>query len=104
MRTVPFSNVTDGVMRRLGLNPTSDNVSQDRLRSIVQHINKRARWIWSRWDWPELRITEERAFRTIWSPTKSFFRVGANGKPDEFLWLDNMTYYRVKTVGPSADL
>jgi hypothetical protein len=51
---------------------------------------------WRMWPWPELLITEERAFRTIWSNTKEFFRAGSNGKPDELFYIPDMLYYRVK--------
>jgi hypothetical protein len=96
MRTVPYQTVLDGVLRRRGIDPLGDDVTQDDLRGIVQHINKRIRFAWRIWDWPDLRRTEERAYRTIWSADKQFLLSNADGVPDELIWLDDMTYYRVK--------
>lgn len=83
--------------------------NSDMARTIAERATERVRKAWRLWPWPDLTITEERAFRTIWNSTRQFRVVGENGKPDEVFYLGvnpdtadytSQGYYRVKANAP----
>lgn len=88
MRTVNFRDDTiNGIAHLLGINPTLD-LSLDFARQWVALINTHTRLAWEFWPWPELEVTEERAFRTIWNDSTQFRR------GSEVFYLPTLTYYR----------
>ncbi len=104
-RTVTYKSVLDGVLRRHGLNPDDSAIPSDTFHAITEHANKRLATAESFWEWPQLTVTEERAFRTIWSVTKQFRIVGEDGKPDELIYLPTLVagdppYFKVKADAP----
>lgn len=86
MRITTFKSVFDGVVRRLGYDPLKP-VPSDIQRQVTEHINERISSAWNYWDWPDIAVTQERAFRPIWSATRQFKRSGDDGTPDEFFYL-----------------
>src|SRR5262245_51357903 len=95
MRTVTFQSVYESVVRRHGLDPSSDAITQNTARTIAERINERVRTGWTYWPFPELTLTEERAYRTVWNSTHQFYR------GDELFYLPSATYYKVKPDAPS---
>ena len=101
LRTVVFRDVYESILRRHGFDPVGDAVSHDTLRAIVRHINKWIRFAWRYWEWPDFELLENRAFRTVWTNTLQFYRVGFEGNPDELYNPTDQNYYRVNAAAPS---
>ncbi len=88
MRAVNFrTGGFDPIMRLLGFEPDADEIPYRLQRSVVEHMNERVRRAWELWDWPELLITEERAFRPVWS-SGTAYTAGAE------VYSASKTYYR----------
>lgn len=67
MRTVTFKSVIDKVATKvLG---TADNLTRQKRAALVDSIAEHLRECWERVFWPELLLTEERAFRDTWTTT-----------------------------------
>jgi hypothetical protein len=96
MRTVTFKSVYDAILQRLGLDPTGDAITQDTARAITEHITSRVATAWLTWDWPQLTITEERAYRAPWYFSVQYSRKGENGLPDEVYYWSQDKYFKVK--------
>lgn len=79
MRTVPFKNVLDAILRRHGLDPSAD-LPQDTGLSILEYINQRVKTGWEIWDWPETMKVEQRAFRNAYDDTLAY------NEGDEVWW------------------
>lgn len=93
MRTVNFiDDVVYGVAGLLGIDETHD-LLKDHARAWVRSINTRLRYAWELWDWPELTITEERAFRQVWHTDVDY--TSGQGDNSEVYYIPNDTYYRV---------
>ena len=101
LRTVTFKSVYRAIMRRHGLNPLADAVTHDTLRAIVEHINDRVNTAWNYWEWPQLQLMQQRAFRTRWTNTLQFLKVNAQGVPDELYYTTTDKYYQVKSTAPT---
>jgi len=101
MRTVKFKSVFDRVVRLWGRDPIAE-IPQDMARAALDHINERVESVYGAWNWPEWELTEERAFRQIWTPTDQYKRVSdADGLPEEVYYLTNQLYYRVLATAPT---
>lgn len=99
MRTVNFaSDIVYGIAHLVGVDPEND-LLKDHVRSWVNAINSRVRYGWEFWDWPELTVTEERAFRQIWLTDVTY--TAGQGENSELYYIPNETYYRV-TGAPAA--
>jgi hypothetical protein len=94
LRTSNFGEVSDSILRRHGLDPLV-STEHDVLRAVVEHVNNRLETAWSYWEWPQLQMLQERAFRTIWANNIQFYRTNAEGVPDEFYDPQTQLYYRV---------
>jgi hypothetical protein len=109
MRTIPFKQVFDRVIRLHGRDPRKLADNSDLANALVDHVNYRVRTICQAWLWPEWVITEERAFRPVWSSTEAYLRVSTtDALPDEVFYLGaaytvggdfgaGYGYYRVKS-------
>lgn len=95
MRTVNFR---DGVIypaaHLLSIDTESD-LSRVHAQQFASFANARIRAAWEFWPWPEVNITEERAFRTIWKNTRTFHQ------GDELFYIPTLSYYTV-TGNPVA--
>lgn len=101
MRTVNFEkNILFGIAALLGIDPAAD-LRNDHVSAWVQFANIRVKQGWEAWDFRDLLVTEERAFRPIWNASKRFFRSGTGGKPDEIFYIPSFAYFRVKATAPS---
>lgn len=103
MRTANFrDDILHPVASRLGIDHTSPDLNVQHVRGWIPFINTRMEEAWESLDLPELRATEERAFRTIWNATGQFLRsnpaLALAGEPDSFLYLPTMGYYQVKAT------
>jgi len=63
-------------------------ISTELAQQWTQFCNTRLRYAWSIWDWPELLVTQERAFRPVWRNDQNYF---AN---DELYFLPTTSYYK----------
>lgn len=106
MRTVTFKSVLDGIAHLTGIDPLSTDFGNEQARSWCAFINNRVREAFDFWPFPELRVTDERAYRTIWSATKQFRRESTTdlvraGLADELYYIGagaghtGVGYYRV---------
>jgi hypothetical protein len=112
MRTIPFKQIFDKVIRLHGRNPRTA-INSDIADALVEHINNRVSTICSLWLWPEWVITEERAFRPVWNSTEAYLKVSTtDALPDEVFYLGaayvvggefgtGYGYYRVKSTAPA---
>lgn len=104
MRTANFkTDVFYPVAHLLGIDPTQD-LNNDDARAWVASINSNVRYAWEIYPWPELNITEERAFRAEWSASTSYLRsnpANINSAPDEVYYVVADAYYRVKSTAVS---
>jgi len=70
-RTVPFSQVMNGVLARMGLDPTitpAGNV----LAAFTEYINSAVRATWETYPWPEAVRYETRQFYPSWNVAASY--------------------------------
>jgi hypothetical protein len=98
---VSFRSIYDSILRRHGLDPIGDAINHDTLRAVVQHINTRVDTAWTYWEWPQLTLLQNRAFRTTWTSTLQFFRVGIEGTPDQLYYPVDGNYYQVLATAPT---
>ncbi len=108
MKTVNFrDDLLKPIAYELGIDPDSSDLNNDHAAAWTSFINRYVRQGWEAWDFPELDVTEERAFRPIWSSSKQFRRVGLNnGQPDELLYIPDLVagnnpYYQVLSTAPT---
>lgn len=101
MRTVSLQSVYEAVVRRHGLDPLGDSITHDTARAICEHITNRCQTAWAMWDWPDLMLTEERAYRAPWNAVTQYRRVNADGVPDEVYYIPEKQYYRVNPAAPN---
>jgi hypothetical protein len=97
LRTTRFGEVYDSILRRHGLDPLVQT-EHDVLRAIVEHVNDRLETAWSYWEWPQLQLLQQRAFRTVWTNSIQFYQTNAEGIPDECYNPGDQLYYRVLTT------
>lgn len=84
MRVANFrDDLIKGIAALLSIDPTID-VSPEMAASWCQYINTRSRYGWGVWDWPDLTVTQERAFRPIWRSDQDYFA------QDEVCYLPNL--------------
>lgn len=101
MKTVNFEqDVIGAIAAELGIDPSLD-LQRDQVAAWVRYVNNWTEDAWELWDWPELDITEERPFRTIWNNAQNYLLVGSNGRPDEVFYLPTFSYYQVLSTAPS---
>jgi hypothetical protein len=81
--------VYEAIVRRHGMDPRGDAITQDTANAITEHINNRIQMGFSYWPFPDLTVTEERAYRTVWNATNQFYR------GDDVFFIPNATYYHV---------
>lgn len=92
MRTVNFvQEIVYGMAHLLGIDPEQD-LLKDHARAWVASINSKVRYGWSFWPWPELEITEERAFRQVWYTDVKY--KGGQGEESEVYYPVTKTYHR----------
>lgn len=80
----------------LAIDISSIDFSKDIARQYTAFGNRHLKNSWEMFDWPELNITEERAFRNIWNSTKQFLRSDAGTAAGQLFYIPNMTYYDVR--------
>jgi len=120
LRVTRFKSVFDSVLRQLGFDPVGDAISHDTARAVTEQINTAVLYAWRYWEWPQLELLQERAYRTVWTNTLQFRKVGFEGNPDEFYYgpiqlppgaedpgiplPEERGYYRVKSTAPADPL
>src|ERR1019366_3150528 len=85
----------------LAIDVESIDFNKDIARQYTSFANRHVKDAWEYWEWPEIDITEERAFRNIWNATKQFVRKASDGKPDQLFYIPSLTYYDVLSTAPS---
>jgi hypothetical protein len=100
LRTSKFKSVYESILRRHGLDPLVQT-EHDVLRAVCEHINNRCETAWGYWEWPQLTLIQQRAFRTTWTNTTQFYKVNAEGVADELYYPVDTLYYRVKAAAPT---
>jgi hypothetical protein len=102
MRLVNYrDDVVYCVAEELDLDVESIDFTKDRARQITNFANREIRKAWEFYDWPELDVTEERAFATIYADWKTFLRANGSGQPDILFYIPTVSYYRVKAAAPA---
>ena len=101
MRTISLQSVYEAIVRRHGLDPLGDSITHDTARAICEHITNRCQTAWTMWDWPDLMLTEERAYRAPWNDVTQYKRANADGAPDEVYYVPEKQYYRVNPTAPA---
>src|SRR5262245_26140157 len=91
MRITRFQSIYEDIVRRHGLDPTGDAITYDTARAIAERINQRVRMAFEAWSFPELTLTEERAFRSVWNDTRQL-HIG-----EEIFFIPSVKYYKVRT-------
>ena len=105
IRYVNFlSDIVKPIAYEIGIDPEND-LNKDHVAAWVGFINNYTRIGWEAWDWPEMDITEERAFRSIWNSSKAFLRNNRANLPDECFYIPSLLgglnpYYIVNTAAP----
>lgn len=98
MRSVNFlSGVINPIAHKLGIDPSAD-LQKDHVAAWVSMINDRIIEAFEYWQWPELEIAEERAFRTIWKATRQ------SHLHDELYYVPTSSYYRAIATPPVGTL
>lgn len=72
---------------------TEHDYMRDHARVLLSSINGKVRHGWGFWPWPEIELTEERAFRQIWHSDVDY--QAGQGANSELYYIPNQTYYRV---------
>jgi hypothetical protein len=89
LRTVPFKDVYEAIVSRLGLDPSLP-VPHNLWQAIPRGVNKRLRTAWTYWEWPYLEVCDERAFARTWLSDHQFV-------PGEtVIYVGDLKYYKVK--------
>jgi hypothetical protein len=102
MREVNFVRDTvNGMAHLLNVDPEQD-VMRDHARAWVSSINAMVRYGWGFWPWPELEITEERAFRQVWYTDVDY--TAGQGENSEVYYPPNQKYYRATRNPPVGTL
>lgn len=92
MRTINFTQgIIYGMAHLLGIDPEQD-LLKDHARAWVASVNSKVRYAWTFWPWPELEVTEERAFRQIWQSDVDYF--AGRGEDSESYFIPAQKYYR----------
>jgi hypothetical protein len=98
MRTVNFrDDILYPIAHILGVNPKLD-LNVDHAAAWCSFVNSRTRQAWEFWDWSELKITEERAFRTIWNASR-VVNVG-----EEVFYCPTFSYFQCIAQPPIGTL
>jgi hypothetical protein len=88
MRTANFrDDLLHAIAASLSINPSPD-LSPEFAAQWISFINTRLAYAWFFYDWPDLTVTQERAFRPIWRADQDYF---AN---DEVYFLPTPGYYK----------
>lgn len=88
-RTVSFrDDVLYPMARAAGFDP-QQNFQATEAATMIDTINTRMRYAWEFYPWPELQITEERAFRQVWNAVLNYAAT-----TDEVYYLPTQQYYR----------
>lgn len=101
MRITSFQSVYEAVLQRHGLDPLGDAITHGTARAVCKRIETRVSNMWRGWQWPELTLTEERAYRQVWNSSVQYRVQGEDGRPDELYYLPTSTYYKVRVDAPS---
>lgn len=98
MRAVNFNRgIIQPIAHLLGIDPALD-LAKDHVAAWVSDVNTRVIEAWEFWDWPELEVAEERAFRTIWNATRQF------QLDDELFYIPTFKYYKAIATPPLGTL
>jgi len=72
MRTVTYKSVLEGCAVRNGVIPSSSSYSPEYVQMLTEFINDRVREALEFTFWPELTLSEQRAFRDDWLVTTAY--------------------------------
>jgi hypothetical protein len=98
IRTVNFrDDGVNGVAALLSIDSIYD-LPPAKIKNLISRWNEHVRYGWRYYPWPELTLTEERAYRRIWNSTSTFT------PGDEALYLPNSTYYRCINPPPPGQI
>jgi hypothetical protein len=85
MRTVSFTSLVNGILARLGLDPTQ-TPAPNTLSAIAEYVTSAVRTNQECYPWPDFEIIEQRQFYPSWSQTASY-------TPGQVVLGSDMTYY-----------
>lgn len=90
-----------GIAHLLGIDPEQD-LLLDHARAWASAINNHVRTGCGFWPWPEMEVTEERAFRQVWYDDVTYAH-GA-GEESEVYYIPDATYYRTTATPTLGEL
>lgn len=91
MQTVTFKSVLHGLATSVGLDPLL-NLLADQAAAFTVYINDRLKEAWESYDWPELTLIEERAYRDAYAAATTY-AIG-----DEVYYATTGKYYEAIAV------
>jgi hypothetical protein len=94
-RAIPFKGVYEGIVSRLGLDPTQP-VPHNLYQAIPRNLTKEVRTAWTYWEWPYIEVCDERAFQRIWNDYEQF------AASEKVIFIRNMLYYQAKPGDPGT--
>jgi hypothetical protein len=98
MRTTNFyRGIIKPIAHLLGIDPALD-LNKDHVAAWTSMINDCINNGFGYWQWPQLEVVEERAFRTIWNAARQF------QLNDELFYIPDLTYYRAIATPPVGTL
>lgn len=71
MRTTPYTTVMNGIIARMGLDPTISPTAAT-LAAYTEYINSGVRTCWETYPWPDLTNIEARQFYSTWSSSTTY--------------------------------
>ena len=85
MRTVSFTSVVNGIMARMGLDPTMTPASNT-LAAVAEYVSSAVRTNWECYPWPDFEMIEQRQFYPSWSQSTAY-------TPGQVVLGSDLTYY-----------
>jgi hypothetical protein len=102
VREVNFArDIIYGIADLLGIDPTED-LLKDHARAWTSSVNNHVGRGWGFWPWPELEVTEERAFRQVFY-TDVAYQAG-QGEASEVYYPATEKYYRMTASAAAGTL
>lgn len=102
MREVNFArDVIYGIAHLLSIDPEED-LLKDQARGWASSVNNHVRRGWGFWDWPEMEVTEERAFRQVFYSDVTYS--AGQGENSEVYYPATKLYYRLTTNAAAGTL
>ena len=95
MRTVSFTSLVNGILARMGLDPTMTPASNT-LAAVSEYVSSAVRTNLECYPWPEMEVIEQRQFYPSWSASTTYH-------PGQVVLGADMNYYISIGTGTGKD-